>query len=313
MSYYLGVDIGGTKLRAAVGTDDGTVVGTSKIPTPTASSPTSVPDAIVRVIELACAEADVDPRSITAVGVGSAGPFDMDAGAIINSPNIAGEDGRVPVVQPLRERLDTDSITLRNDATCGVIAERHFSDQSTENMIYLTISTGIGAGVVVDDNVLYGNGGNAAEVGHMTIDPTGRMTCGCGLEGHWEAYCSGANIPDYAAGLSRDTAIETGLPIDDPDFTAKDVFDAACDDGLADLVLDRVGRWNVIGFANLIQTFAPSHISVGGAVAINNPNAVLDPVREGVSTRAIADIPSIELSELGEDVVLRGALLSAQR
>lgn len=270
-------------------------------------------DGILRLVERVCADGGIGPEEISAAGIGSIGPIDREAGTVVDPANVSDERARIELVRPLRELLATDSIVLHNDAVCGVVAERRFSDAATENMVYLTISTGIGAGVVVDGDVILGGGGNAAEVGHVTIDPAGRMVCGCGSAGHWEAYCGGANIPAYAAYLRREEAVDTELPVTASDFTAADVFDDVGEDDLADLVVDRVGRWNTIGVANVIQAFAPTHIAVGGAVARNNPDAILDPVRESVPDRVMIDVPEIGVSELGEGVVLKGALLIARR
>jgi glucokinase len=310
MSYYLGIDVGGTNVRVAVATEDATILGRASAATPTSGS-AAVTDEIIRLVELACDNGGVALERVRAVGVGSAGPFDEDSGAIATSPNLS-DSAPIQIVKPLENLLAPDSIVLRNDAICGAIAERHFADDAVENAVYLTISTGIGAGVIVDDDLLFGTGGNAAEVGHMTVDPAGRMTCGCGRPGHWEAYCGGANIPDYAASVANEASIESDLPLGEAGFTAEDVFDALGDDQLADLVVDRIGHWNAIGVANTIQAFAPTRITVGGAVALNNPSAILDPIRRRVPDRVMIDVPVIELTDLGEDIVLKGAILSAQ-
>lgn len=313
MSYYLGLDVGGTNIRAAVATGAADIFGRSTGSTPQRSTAPAVTDEILRVVERACEDGGIDPTEVSAAGIGSAGPLRQDTGIIVAPANVFGADSRIELARPLRELLRTDAVVLRNDATCGVIAEHRFSDSATENMVYITISTGIGAGVVVDGDVLFGHGGNAAEVGHMTVDPTGTMECGCGRGGHWEAYCGGANVPDYAAHLAHGEPVETTLPDAAAAFAAKDVFDRADGDQLADLVVDRMGRWNAIGFANVVQAFAPTYVAVGGAVALNNPDAVLDPVRDRLPDHVLIDVPEIGVSELGDEGVLRGALLIARR
>jgi glucokinase len=177
-------------------------------------------------------------------------------------------------------------------------------------MVYLTISSGIGAGVCVDGRVLDGWDGNVGEVGHWVVDPEGQRTCGCGRDGHWEAYCSGENLPKYARVLAEDRDLETDLPIEDPDFAAADIF-AAPEDPLARLVIQRTARWNAIGVTNLVQAFAPLSIHLGGAVALNNQSAVVDPLREEIEELVFSNVPSIALTEFGDDVVVRGALASA--
>jgi glucokinase len=306
MSYYLGIDIGGTTIRTAVATRGTDRLATTEVPTPQDSDERTVTEAILDSVEQVCAGVGIAPEEITAAGIGSVGPLDRDAGTVTGPANIAG--GSIQLVDPLRELLTTDAVVLYNDATCGVIAERHVAESATENVVYLTFSTGIGAGIVADGNVIHGNAG---EVGHMTVDPAGTMTCGCGLDGHWEAYCGGANIPDYARDLAREESVDTDLPVGGA-FTAKDVFERAGEDDLAALAVERIGDWNTIGVANLVQAYAPTHIAVGGAVARNNPDAVLNPIRERLPEHAFTHVPEIRLAECGGDIVLTGALLAAQ-
>lgn len=313
MSYYLGLDVGGTTLRTAVATEDANIVSTEETATPQGESEGTVTEAICRIVERVCEGAGIAPESVTAAGIGSVGPLDRTAGTVTGPANIFGPTDRIQLVEPLRDLLDTPAVVLHNDATCGVIAERHVADGATENVVYLTISTGIGAGIVVDGRVVHGDHGNAGEVGHMTVDPAGRMTCGCGCDGHWEAYCGGANVPGYATSLYRERDVETDLPLTDPEFSAKDVFERAETDDLAALVVERVGEWNAIGVATVTQAYAPTDVAVGGAVARNNPEAILDPVRERLPERVLGTAPEMRLAACTENIVLTGALLAAQQ
>lgn len=311
MGYYLGIDLGGTNLRAAVATESLDIRGKAKVSTPQDAPGSEITAELLRTVEQACTAGDCELSDIVAAGIGSVGPLDREAGVIEGPANISGTVTPVELVEPLRERLQTDVITLSNDAVCGVVGERYFADPAPANLVYLTISTGIGAGVTVDGEVLSGAGGNVGEVGHMTIDPAERMRCGCGLGGHWEAYAGGANIPRYAKQLSRSESIETELPTESEDLTAKDIFEKLDDDSLADRVVERIGHWNTLGVANVIQAFAPSEVAVGGAVALNHGDAILDPIRRNIENHVMIDIPEIRLSAGGDDIVLYGAVLSA--
>lgn len=307
MSYYLGIDVGATHLRAAVASAEFDIVGRCKKPTPQVSTPGAVSRAVIGAAETALAECGVGPDAIAAAGIGSIGPLDPEAGAVVGTPNVRSD--RIELVSPLRELLGTDRIVLHNDTICGVIGEQQFARNATDEMIYLTFSTGIGAGVIVHGEVLSGNVG---EVGHMTIDPAGTMQCGCGAGGHWEAYCGGANIPEYAAHLEAVESIDTGLRTASPEFTAADLFDGVGTDELADRVVERIGHWNAIGVANIVHAFAPTYLAVGGAIALNNPDAVLEPIRRRLPELSTVDVPEITLTELGDDVVLQGALAAAR-
>ena len=181
-------------------------------------------------------------------------------------------------------------------------------DDPPDDMVYLTLSTGIGAGVAVDGQVLRGWGGNVGEVGHFVVDPEGDRTCGCGRAGHWEAYAAGANVPDYARSLAEEFQGETDLPLDADDFTAEDFFELAGSDVFADLLVHRIARWNAQGIANLIHAFAPSIVSIGGSVALENPDLVIDPIRDRLPPLITTRVPEIRETPLGNDAVLDGAL-----
>jgi len=307
---YAGVDVGATNLRSVVTDVDGRVLGRDERATPHGQGGVAVTEAVLDSLRAACGAADTTPNRLQAVGIGSMGPLDLAAGVVDDPPNVPGAD-RVPLVGPLANLADTDRVSLHNDANAAVIAERFYADAAPDDMVYLTISSGIGAGVCVDGRVLSGWDGNAGEVGHVALDPDGEMTCGCGVTGHWEAYCSGENIPEYARLLADRADLSTDLPLDDPGFDAAAVFAAAGDDPLADRVIDRLADWNSQGFATIVHAYAPLVIRVGGGVALNNPDLVLDPVRERLPDLVMTNVPEIELTDLGADVVVRGAVASA--
>jgi len=311
MGAYAGVDLGATHIRAVIGDADGAVIASYKRDTPRGPTGIDVTEAVLDALRGACEAADLAPSEVVAAGIGSFGPLDLAGGAVENPANLPDSIDRIPLTGPVQNLFDTDRVYLHNDANAGLIGERYYADRNPDDMVYLTISSGIGAGVSVDGNVLRGWDGNAGEVGHLTIDPHGFMTCGCGHDGHWEAYCSGENIPRYATQLHREDPVETALPIDTEGFTAADVFEYAGEDEFATHVLDQISHWNAIGIANMVHAFAPLVISIGGAVAINNPDQIMDPIRERLDDMVMANIPDIQLTTHGDDVVVRGALASA--
>ncbi len=312
MPYYAGVDLGATNIRAAVANEEAEILALARRETPPGPTGIDVTEAVLRALREACESADVEPVTVEAAGIGSFGPFDLAAGTIENPANLPDTVETVPLTGPIEELIDSERVYLHNDTIAGVIGERFHADRNPDDMVYLTISSGIGAGVCVDGNVLSGWDGNAGEVGHMTIDPEGLRTCGCGHDGHWEAYCSGNNIPKYARLLYQDAPeYDTALPIEDPDFSAVDVFEHAGNDEFARYVIEQVGHWNAMGVANIVHAYAPLVIYVGGAVAINNPELTLGPIREKLEEMVFVNIPQIELTTLGDDVVLHGAIASA--
>jgi glucokinase len=309
--YYVGVDLGATNIRAAVADEETEILAVARRETPRGPTGIDVTEAVLRTVREVCADAAVEPNEIAAAGIGSFGPFDLAAGTIEDPANLPDTVETIPITGPVEKLISSENVYLHNDTNAGVIGERFHSERNPDDMVYLTISSGIGAGVCVDGNVLSGWDGNAGEVGHMTIDPEGLRTCGCGHDGHWEAYCSGNNIPKYARLLYQDAqGMDTVLPVDDPDFSAVDVFKNE-DDDFARYVIDQVGHWNAMGVANLVHAYAPLVVYVGGAVTINNPELTLDPIRKKLDKMVFVNIPQIELTTLGDDVVLHGAIASA--
>ncbi|MEY7848589.1 ROK family protein [Natrarchaeobius sp. A-rgal3] len=312
MVYYAGVDLGATNVRAVVGDDEGTAIGRSRNATPRGPTGIDVTEGVLETLREACVDAGVDPEEIVAAGIGSIGPFDLAEGAVIDPANLPDSIDRIPLTGPIEMLIDSDEVYLHNDTNAGVIGERFHAERNPDDMVYITISSGIGAGVCCDGEIIDGWDGNAGEVGHCVVDPRGRLTCGCGHDGHWEAYCSGNGIPDYARLLAEDDpTTETALPLEDPDFTARDVFELAGDDELADYVIDQLAHWNAIGVANVVHSFAPIVVSFGGAVALHNEELVVDPIRKRVSEMVMSNVPEIRVTDLGDDVVLEGALASA--
>jgi len=312
MPYYFGIDVGATNVRCLVTTEH--LESVAEVSRPTAQGPTvdAFTAGIDAAIEATLAESGVAPGEIAGVGIAAFGPLDADSGIIAETPNLDADLADVPLRETVAAHFaDETPVVLLNDAVAGAVAEHRDGDDA--NVVYLTLSSGIGAGVVVDDTVLHGRDGNAAEVGHFVLDPDSDRRCGCGKTGHWEGFASGENIPAYALELREEEVIETALPTTREALTASAIFDAAGDDPLATAVVDRVGRWNALGVVNLVHAFAPDRVAVGGGVALNNPEAVLDPIRECVGDYLMVDAPEIHLTEFGDDVVVTGAVLAAIR
>ena len=280
MATYAGVDLGATNVRAVVGDERGEVIASNSIPTPQGPNGIAITEDILQVLRDTCADAGVDPKSISAAGIASFGPLDLAEGVVTDPANLPDTIDTIPLTGPISKLIGSDEVYLHNDTTAGVIGERFYSERNPDDMVYLTISSGIGAGVAIDGNIIGGWDGNAGEVGHMTLDPTGLLPCGCGIDGHWEAYCSGNNIPWYAAHLHDRDPVETDLAFDDPDFAAVDVY-------------------------------APLVIYVGGAVTLNNPEWILDPIESQLEDMVMSNVPDLQKTTLGADVVVKGALASA--
>jgi glucokinase len=259
MSLVVAVDIGGTQIRAAVYEPNSLSPLNLKRVRSLALQP-GVFDRLVKAIEA------VWPANgqVSAIGFSSPGPLDPYKGIILATPNIP-EWKNFPVGQKLSEHFNVP-VHVDNDANLAGLAEwRYGAGMGHHNVLYLTISTGVGGGIIIDDRLLQGYHGLAAEVGHTTIDPLG-PPCGCGHRGHVESFVSGPSIARYvneqlAAGMKS-----TLQP--DPNLSARQVADAALrGDPLARAAFARAGEYLGIGVANYLAIIDPSIIIFGGGVS----------------------------------------------
>jgi glucokinase len=251
-------------------------------------------------------------ENVLGIGVGSIGPLNIKNGTIAQSPNIPYNS--VPLREPIKKEFNT-SITLLNDCNSAVVGERKFgAGKGLDNLVYLTLSTGIGGGVFVDGHLLLGKDGNASEMGHIVIDIEERLRCGCGKRGHWEAYCSGRNIPNYVRmrlkeAVYRDSSLRKRVIAWLQEETTKMLFEEAenGDKAARDIVED-IGKLNAAGFASIINLYDPSIITVGGSMALKHESLILNPIKKYVPNYVINRVPEIRITPLGEDAVLMGAI-----
>jgi len=221
--------------------------------------------------------------------VAAAGPIDKKEG-VIYPPNLPKH--KVQILRPFENFFDR--VVLINDCNAAALGEYTYGKVSVENLIYLTLSTGIGAGVIADGSLIKGATNNFAEVGHMKISDEGR--CGCGQKGHWEALCSGKNIPKLAEK-------EVGERFKD----SKAFFEEYRRgneklEGLIEKVID----YNAIAISNLINLYDPSHISIGGSMGLNQFDLLVEKGKEKIKERTLHKMPTIERCSLGEEAVIQG-------
>jgi len=313
----IGVDLGGTNVRIALGDEKGQILAKISERTEKTKGPEGISEQIARIIRY-LEEKEAKTRKIVGIGIGSTGPLDLKRGGLMKPTNIPYDF--IPLVEPLEETFHLP-IYLLNDCSAAVMGERFFgAGKEHENLAYITLSTGIGGGIYVDGHLLIGKDGNATEIGHFTIDYEGRLICGCGKRGHWEAYCSGNGLPNYVRLLlsrKRHEEIKESLLIrkvsgDLNRLTAKILYDCAkAEDPLALELVDKIGVLNSIGFACVVDAYDPSLITVGGSIALRNETLIIDPIRRYVKKHARNRVPEIKITPLGDDAVLYGALAMA--
>ncbi|MFC4555867.1 ROK family glucokinase [Georgenia faecalis] len=303
----IGVDIGGTKIAAGVVDEDGNLLAHTRRDTDP-QDPAAIENAVVAAVSELRAQWDVG-----AVGVAAAGFISPRRDGVVFAPNIAWRD------YPLRERLALGidlPIVIENDANAAGWAEFRFGvAREARSMVMLTVGTGLGGAIVLDDMLLRGSFGAAGEIGHMRMVPNGHY-CGCGHEGCWEMYASGraltraarnAIITDASRGQRLlELAAADGGKVKGPHVTAA----AAEGDPLARELVIQLGHWVGAGIADLVAVLDPQIVVIGGGVA-ESGDLLLEPAREEfraqLSARGFRPEAQLEIARLGNEAGIVGA------
>ena len=294
MRYVVGIDIGGTNIVAGTVAEDGSeLLGLVAEPT----FPEQGADAVMaRIVKLARDSMKVSGKTIVGLGIGSPGPLDTKRGIVLLTPNLGWTNF------PLRDRLQSAlglPATLDNDANCAVFGEWwRGAARGARHVVGLTIGTGIGGGIVLDGAIYHGASDIAGELGHMSIDSTGRR-CKCGNYGCLEAYASGPNIAARAV-EGIEAGAETALPKyvkgDLERVTAQVVYEAAHDgDEYALEVVRDTAKFLGAGVANVINIFNPEVVVICGGVTLAGAR-LFDPLRSEVKRRAFK--PAVEVCRI---------------
>ncbi len=304
--WVIGVDLGGTQIRALRADLDGKKVARADQLTLAQEGPQAVLVRIQETVEQVLQGANRE--EILGIGVGAPGPIDS-AGVLHDPPNLPGWKG-LSLIDELSGALRLPIYT-GNDANLGALAEHRFgAGVGVDNLVYLTIGTGIGGGIISHGRMLTGWHGFAAEVGHQTIEPDGPR-CGCGQPGHLEALASGPAIARQAR-----QALESGRSSTIPEHgsgevTAESVAAAArAGDALAIELLQEAGFYLGLGLVNLIHILEPERVLIGGGVS-QAGELLLGPTRETVEQRLMSPVyRGVEIlpAALGADVGLFGGV-----
>lgn len=292
----LGLDIGGTKLAAGVVDGAGHVRSFAVIPSRAREGPRAT---LARLFDLgrrAVEESGIGWPELGAVGIGCGGPLDPERGILIAPPHLPGWRN-VPVTALAAAEFERPAL-LENDGTAAAAGEHRFgAGAGTRTMIYLTISTGVGGGAILDGRLYRGAAGNGGEFGHVTVDRRGRLCRGCGRKGCLEAYVSGTSIAERAR--------EAGLELD----TAEGVAAAArAGEPVAVAVWEETVDALACGLTSIVNLFEPELVVLGGGV-MRSGSQLLRPVREAVRTGAMqpAGGAKVVVSALGDNVGVVGA------
>jgi glucokinase len=305
--YVFGIDVGGTNLRVALGSESGEIMDRQHRDTrPEAGSDEGIRTLAAMMAELASAH-DLTMSDVGSAGVGVPGPTDPVRGVLFDPPHLPGWHN-VPLARLLEEATGIPT-HLENDAQLAAYGEFHRgAGRGSRHLVFITISTGIGGGIIIDRKLYSGAGGTAGEVGHVIVDPDGPL-CSCGRRGHLEALASGTSLARIAA--ERIAAGETSSMAALEKITAQDIGHAAdAGDGLALSILQDAGWLLGRSFGGLVNILDPEVLVLGGGVIQIGPR-LLDHLYAGIKEQAFESTYShvrITTAELGQDAGLIGAL-----
>ncbi|WP_442951635.1 ROK family protein [Paenibacillus sp. GYB003] len=261
--HVVGIDLGGTKIAAALFDANGGILNRERMETAHARTAEEV---VQRMIDMVRSVSAGYPLS--GVGLASPGAVNSKEGIVLHGTNLPQWEN-VPLKKWMGDALGVD-VQVVNDANAAAWGEYvRGAGRGSENMVYVTFSTGIGAGIVLDGKLLLGTTSFAGELGHTIIEPGG-PACICGNNGCWEMFASGTAIRDSALELmrSRPSAISELAAAGDEDLSSKHVFEACrLNDAVAVEVVDRAVYYMALGLANAVHTFNPDRIVVGGGVS----------------------------------------------
>jgi glucokinase len=305
----IGIDIGGTKIAGAVVTGSGEILRHLRIPTPPGrdGTPVALPELVTRL--------RAEHPAVEAIGVGAAGMVEWPAGYLRWAPN--NDYQELPLRDLLAERTGLPTV-VENDANAAAWAEARVGrGTGHDNIIVLTVGTGIGGGLILDGDLYRGHTGIGSEVGHIIVNPEGGSTCGCGATGCLEAQASGTALGRMAReAVAAEPACSLAAFASHPArMTGETVYAAAQQgDPTAQALFERLGFWLGIGIASLVNIFDPEIVIIGGSLGSTGDH-LFNPTRSAFERCVIArthrKLPPIVPAGLGTEAGVVGAALLA--
>lgn len=297
MSYLIGVDLGGTNVRVALADQNIKIVNRISELVDKSSSQ-SVTNQIIRMINSAKGSSE-----ISGIGIAPAGTINLEKGtldAINISPKL------INLLNPVRKTFRVP-VKAMNDCCAAVLAEREVGvGKDYKNLVYVTLSTGIGCGIIYNDELIAKDEVNSLELGHEEVAFESEIKCPCGGVNHWEGFCSGLGIPNFAEYLLENKFSKERFL---GELTAVEIFNAAKNKNkIALKIADEIGRINALALSKIIEEFSPELITIGGSIALNNQELVLRPLGNYLKGMAKKN-PKIIITPLGEDAAILGAIL----
>lgn len=307
---YLGIDLGGTGIKAGLVNEEGYIIYKSSCSTRADEGYKAIAEDMAKLIGNVLKETNTDVKNVKSIGIGVPGAVDNDSGEVIYTANINMK--HAPFADELKKYYDLP-IFLGNDANCAALGEFFaLNDPEISDLIAITLGTGVGGGIIINKKIFTGSNAVAGELGHMIINVDGEK-CGCGRKGCWEAYASATAIirdTKRAAEKNPDSLLakiieREGKVSGKTAFLAKEQGDET-----GRIVVDNYIRYVAEGIINIINIFQPQAIVIGGGISKEGDKIVL-PIREYVNKYAygaeLVNIAKISTAKLGNDAGILGA------
>jgi glucokinase len=301
---FLGIDIGGTKTALALASREGRVLARRRYPTRTSGDGERDLAGLAEEARSLLSDAGTDLAAVAQVGVSVPGPLDPARERILQPPNLPGWEG-----VPIRKRLEAEvgrPVTLENDANAAALAEWQFgAGRGADHVVYLTMSTGVGAGLILDGRLYRGSGGNAGEFGHTTLVEDGAL-CACGLRGCVEAYVGGAAWTERLRAKTPEQSQVMALAGGRASVRPEHLLEAArAGDAYARAEVDRYNHYLARAISNIVFALAPEVVILGTIPTAAGDELCLTPVRKSVQARiwpALANRLRIVPTALGPEL-----------
>ncbi len=312
--YYLGIDLGGTNVKAGVVSSEGKIISKVSAPTQVPCAPEEMNRQLAEAAYAALKEAEISVQDVPWVGVGCPGAVNRSSGIVEFAGNLYLNN--YPLQKMLQDSLKKEVI-LENDANAAAYGEyKAGALKGAKDAVAITLGTGIGSGVIVDGKILAGCNYAAGEMGHMVIEFEGKP-CTCGRKGCWEAYASATGLinltKDFMKEAEKNSAIWNLVEGDLSKVTGRTAFDAMrAGDPVGQKIVDAYIAYLGCGIVNVINTFQPDILCVGGGIC-NEGDTLMNPLREYVDIHRFNARAKIQTkvvrASLGNDAGIIGAAL----
>ena len=285
---YIGIDIGGTNLKAGLVDEDGLLLAVKTMKIREVSDPDALTDTLVALTRELAQEGGVPMEEIASVGAGVPGVVDIRTGSIVYTCNLPLRN--IPLRKLFKRRLGLH-LYVENDANCAALAEYYAgAGQGSKRFVTITLGTGIGAGIIHNGKIFHGGNGMAGEVGHTCIDYQG-LPCPCGRRGCWEQYASASALKRFTAQAqlgNPDSILARVIREHDGHVSGQSAFMAArLGDPVGQQVCDMYVGYLAAGIANVVNIFQPDTLAIGGGVSNESDEQLLHPLQQLVERETI--------------------------